>query len=237
VDGEAVTYLKLTLAEQNNTDDMIRLANELGGVSLALIEAAEFIEENGMALREYLELLGREKAKDVDTAMRFGGRHDTETWSRLNARSPTMADLERAVMNWPTVPSTDRSRTAQDPGYGPYKSVKVATADNGEQDKPSGVILFKAVSSFIDLGLEGRLKGINIFASELVQSLSPDIPGVSEGREFVVAVVQLALRAYSYSLEQRTRPERGSDERKAAQFIWQQSQYVVDTFPWQHDHA
>jgi hypothetical protein len=82
----------------------------------------------------------------------------------------------------------------------------------------------RTLSSFVDLGMDGRVRGINIFASDLVQSLSPEIPGVVEGRELVVTVVQLALRAYSYSLEQRTRPDRRSDEHKAAHFIRQQSQ-------------
>lgn len=123
-----------------------------------------------------------------------------------------------------TARSTDPSRTTKDSGYGSYESGSIVQEIIEEQQEASDLQSIRTLSSFVDLGLDGRLRGINIFASDLAQSLSPDIPEVVEGRELVVVAVQDALRAYSYSLEQQNRPSKLSDERKAAHFIRQQSQ-------------
>jgi len=135
-----------------------------------------------------------------------------------------IAQIERKMIGPSAVAHTDPSRTTKDSGYGSYESCSVVQEDIDQRKEPSDTQSIKTLSSFIDLGLEGRLKGINIFASELIQSLSPDIPEVVEGRDLVVSAIQDALRTYSYSMEQQTWFDGTSDERKAARFIRQQSQ-------------
>lgn len=228
---EARSYLELRLAEQDANGFMFHLASELGGIPLALTQVAEFIEESGMALREYLELLRLEKTKSADTSLRLGGRNAVDP-AILNSErafdvvglTRRIAESERIKMDSATAQSTDPSRTAKDSGYGSYESGSILQEDIEEQKEASDLQSIRTLSSFVDLGLDGRLRGINIFASDLAQSLSPDIPEVVEGRELVVFAVQDALRAYSYSLEQQNRPSKLSDERKAAHFIRQQSQ-------------
>ena len=134
-------------------------------------------------------------------------------------------------MDSATARSTDPSRTAKDSGYASHESGSILQEDIEEQkeasdlqSKASDLQSIRTLSSFVDLGPDGRLRGINIFASDLAQSLSPDISEIVEGRELVIVAVQDALRAYSYSLEQQNRPIKLSDERKAAHFVRQQSQ-------------
>jgi hypothetical protein len=123
-----------------------------------------------------------------------------------------------------TDPHLAPSHTVKDSGYGSYGSASVVQKDTKVQGKAADMRSVRTISSFADLGPGGRLRSINIFASDLVQSLSPDISEVVEGRELVVAAIQDALRAYSYSLEQQSRPDKLSDEREAAHFVRQQSQ-------------
>ena len=229
--AEAISYLEVRLAEQVDKGDMVYLARELGGIPLALTQATECMEESGMALREYLELLPVEKAKEPDTTMELEGLRvinpATVKFKRpLDAVDLTtsIAERVRTEMDLATVRRTDPSSTAKDSGYGSYESGSIVEEDVEEQEETSDVQSVRTLSSFVDLGLDGRLRGINIFASDLAQSLSPDIPEVVEGRELVVVAVQDALRAYSYSLEQQKRPSKLSDERKAAHFVRQQSQ-------------
>lgn len=230
-DGEAVSYLKLRLAGQSHAGDLIHLAKELGGIPLALTEAAAFIEESGMALREYLELLRLEKAKEADTTLAIGGNNAVDL-TMPNGGQPfdaleltrRIAIRQRAETGSLTARSTDPSRTVKDSGYGSNESGSIVQEGIQEQKEASDLQSIRTLSSFVDLGLDGRLRGINIFASDLAQSLSPDIQEIVEGRELVVFAVQDALRAYSYSLEQQNRPSKLSDERKAAHFIRQQSQ-------------
>ena len=229
-EAEAVLYLKLRLAEIE-TSDMVRLARELYGIPLALTRAAECMEESGMASGEYLELLHVGKAREAERAMKFGGRRAVYQTMAKFIQPSDAVDLTRRVaervrtnMDSATARRTDPSSTAKDSGYGSYESGSIAKEDVEEQEETSDVQSVRTLSSFVDLGLDGRLRGINIFASDLAQSLSPDIPEVVEGRELVVLAVQDALRAYSYSLEQQNRPGKLSDERKAAHFVRQQSQ-------------
>ena len=232
-EAEAISYLKLRPVEIDVEieSDMVCLARELVGIPLALTQATECMEESGITLRQYLELLRVEKARDVDRVMGFGAR---------GALNPTMVEFERPLdavdltrriaervrttMDSATARRTDPSSIAKDSGYGSYESGSIVQEDVEEQEKASDLQSVRTLSSFVDLGLDGRLRGINIFASDLAQSLSPDIPEVVEGRELVVLAVQDALRAYSYSLEQQNRPGKLSDERKAAHFVRQQSQ-------------
>lgn len=228
---EAISYLEVRLAEQIDKGDMVRLARELGGIPLALTQATECMEESGIALREYLELLRVEKAKECDTAMESGAQGAVNP-SMAKFKQPSDAvDLPRRIaeglrtnMDSATARRTDPSSIAKDSGYGSYDSGSLVKENVEEQEKASDLQSVRTVSSFVDLGLDGRLRGINIFASDLAQSLSPDIPEVVEFREQVVVAVQDALRAYSYSLEQQNRPLKLSDERKAAHFVRQQSQ-------------
>ena len=287
LEEEAILYLKLRLAEQIDINDTVCLARELGGLPLALTQAAECMEESGMALREYLELLQLEKAKVASSNMkldlpsvirpervkfkRFRDAVDLsrriEESVRTNMDSATarrtdpsstaedsghgpcdtgsitrppivkfewpfhavyltrrVAERVRKNMDSATARRTDPSSTAKDSGYGSYESGSIVKEDVEEQEEIPDVQSIRTLSSFVDLGLDGRLRGINIFASDLAQSLSPDIPEVVEGRELVVLAVQDALRAYSYSLEQQSRLGKLSDERKAAHFVRQQSQ-------------
>jgi hypothetical protein len=233
--AEAVSYLSLFGPEpggQNSMAAMIYLAFELGGQPLALKQAARYILENGITPREYLGLLQLLRAKEEEAeAMRI---------KRLSIVDPTIVRSERAVdiialtrkigdsvpvkTHLATVQRTDPSRTTKDSGYGSYEPSSVVQEDVEGQEETADVMSVKTLSSFVDLGLDGRLRDINIFASDLVQSLSPDISEVVEGRELVVAAIQDALRAYSYSLEQQSRLDKTSDERKAAHFVRQQSQ-------------
>ena len=135
-----------------------------------------------------------------------------------------IAERERAKMDSATARYTDPSSIAKDSGYGSYESGSIVQEDVEEQQEASDSQSVRTLSSFVDLGLNGRLRAISIFASDLAQSLSPDIPESVEGRELVVVAVQDALRAYSYSLEQQNRPSKLSDECKAVRFVRQQSQ-------------
>lgn len=218
-DTEAAWFLELRLAEQSKAGDLYRLAKELGGLPLVLTQAAAVIRKSGMTLTEFLELLQLEKAKEADTTLGLGG-HSADV-VELTRR---VAESERTKMYSATARSTDPSRAAKDSGYASRESGSIVQEDIEEQKETSDLQSIRTLSSFVDLGLDGRLRGINIFASDLAQSLSPDIPEVVEGRELVVIAVQDALRAYSYSLEQQNRPSKLSDERKAAHFIRQQSQ-------------
>lgn len=228
---EAVSYLKLRVADQTAMGEMNRLARELDGRPLALSQAMDLIEESGMMLREYLELLRLEKAKEVNTTLELVGRSAVDPEMVYAEQSFDVAGLtrriaerERAKMDSATARCTDPSSIAKDSGYGSYESGSIVQEDVEEQQEASDLQSFRTLSSFVDLGLDGRLRGINIFASDLAHSLSPDIPEVVEGRELVIVAVQDALRAYSYSLEQQNRPSKLSDERKAAHFVRQQSQ-------------
>ena len=71
---EAVLYLQLRVAKHTTIDEMGRLARELDGSPLALSQAMDLIEESGMMLREYLELLRLEKAKEITTTLGLVGR-------------------------------------------------------------------------------------------------------------------------------------------------------------------
>lgn len=228
---QAVSYLKLRFAEQIDMGDVNDLVHELDGRPLALSQAADFIEERDMALGEYVKLLQLVKRKTADTINGLrdrSGVHSTmaEDEQPLDAVILTrrIAEIERAKMDSATVRYTDRSRTTKDSGYGSYESGSIAQEAVEEQEEAFDSKSIRTLSSFVDLGLDGRLRGINIFASDLAQSLSPDIPEIVQSRELVIVAVQDALRAYSYSLEQQNRPSKLSDERKAAHFVRQQSQ-------------
>ncbi|GAB7326961.1 hypothetical protein MBLNU13_g10914t3 [Cladosporium sp. NU13] len=228
---EAISFIKAKLADRN--DDVVNrlahVADIVNHLPLALEQALGMVPGSSVTASNLLERLLAIDEHDTLGIKRPLSVGPEET-SHEDATDPWLpvAEPESTKTSSFTISYTDPSRTAQDSGYGSYESASVVKADNEEQDGASDVRSISTVSSFIDLGLEGRLKGINIFASDLVQSLSPDTPGVVEGRELVVAVVQLALRAYSYSLEQRTRPDRTSDERKAAHFIRQQSHDIAE---------
>jgi hypothetical protein len=226
---QAVSYLRLRFAEQADIGDMTRLARELDGRALALSQAADFIEEIDMELGEYVELLRLEKGKQADKTMGWSAADPkmSENTQPFDAVDLTrrIAEGERAKTDSATVAYTDPSRTTKDSGYGSYESGSIAQeAVVEEQEEAFDLKSIRTLSSFVDLGLDGRLRGINIFASDLARSLSPDICEIVEGRELVVVAVQDALRAYSYSLEQQNRPSKLSDERKAAHFVRQQSQ-------------
>jgi hypothetical protein len=228
---EAVSYLKLKLVEHATLDEMNQLTYELHGIPLAMCQAVEFIEKSGMALREYLDLLRLEKEKEVTITLGLVGRSAadpemvyTEQCFDVISLTRRIAERERAKMDSATARYTDHSGIAKDSGYGSYESGSIVQEEVEEQQEASDLQSVRTLSSFVDLGLDGRLRGINIFASDLAQSLSPGIPEVVESRELVVVAVQDALRAYSYSLEQQNRPSKLSDERKAAHFVRQQSQ-------------
>jgi len=211
---------------------MFRLARELDGRALALSQAADFIEERDMALGEYVELLRLEKRKDADPTMKSRDCSAADPTMALSNHpfdavelTRRIAEGERAKTDAATVTYTDPSRTTKDSGYGSYESGSIVQEEAvEEQEEAFDLKSIRTLSSFVDLGLDGRLRGINIFASDLARSLSPDISEIVEGRELVVIAVQDALRAYSYSLEQQNRPSKLSDERKAAHFVRQQSQ-------------
>jgi hypothetical protein len=227
---QAVSYLKLRFAEQTDKKAMIHLAYELDGRPLALSQAADLIEESGITPGEYLELLQLEKAKEA--AMRLKGSSAVDP-TTLDYKRPfdaveltrRLAEGQRARNDSASVRHTDPSRTTKDSGYGSYESGSILQENIEDQEEEAfDLKSIRTLSSFVDLGLDGRLRGINIFASDLAQSLSPDIPEIVESRELVIIAVQDALRAYSYSLEQQNRFSKLSDERKAAHFIRQQSQ-------------
>jgi hypothetical protein len=229
---QAIAYFKQRFGEQTDLGDMFRLARELDGRALALSQAADFIEERDMALGEYVELLRLEKRKDADPAMKSRDCSAADPTMALSKHpfdavelTRRIAEGERAKTDAATVAYTDPSRTTKDSGYGSYESGSIVQEEAvEEQEEAFDLKSIRTLSSFVDLGLDGRLRGINIFASDLARSLSPDICEIVEGRELVVIAVQDALRAYSYSLEQQNRPSKLSDERKAAHFVRQQSQ-------------
>jgi hypothetical protein len=204
---EARSYLKRRLAEPDTigTD----FASELGSTPLALTQVAELIEESGMTLRKYIDLLRLESEWPLDP----------------NDLARMIAERAQTKMEPATARRTDPSTTAKDSGYGSYESGSIVQEGIEEQEEEaSDLQSVRTLSSFVDLGVDGRLRGINIFARDLAQSLSPDIPELVGGRKLLVIAVQDALRAYSYSLEQQNRPSKLSDESKAAHFVRQQSQ-------------
>ena len=229
---QVIAYFKQRFGEQTDLGDMFRLARELDGRALALSQAADFIEERDMALGEYVELLRLEKRKDADPTMKSRDCSAADPTMALSNHpfdavelTRRIAEGERAKTDAATVTYTDPSRTTKDSGYGSYESGSIVQEEAvEEQEEAFDLKSIRTLSSFVDLGLDGRLRGINIFASDLARSLSPDISEIVEGRELVVIAVQDALRAYSYSLEQQNRPSKLSDERKAAHFVRQQSQ-------------
>jgi len=225
---EALSFIKAKLPDRNNDDDidfLARLARWSDRSPHTLSRLLGMIQERSATVNDLLERLSAVDEQDTPSIKRWPFiatdkvSHGDVASTRGPATEPGSMKTSSA-----TVPYTDLSRTTKDSGYGSQEAARVIIEDNEEQDGASDARSIKTVSSFVDFGMEGRLRGINIFASDLVQSLSPEIPGVAEGRELVVTVVQLALRAYSYSLEQRTRPKKTSDERRAAHFIRQQSQ-------------
>lgn len=230
---EAVSYLKLRIAEHNAMGDMVQLARAVDGEPMALSRAAYRFGTSGMALGEYAKKVQLEREKWAYETSWFGGRSAIDPMMVESKRPLDAADLtrkavegERAKVGPALVPPPEPSRTAQDSGYGSYESGSIVQEVIKEQEKAPDSQSVRTLSSFVDLGPDGRLRGINIFASHLAQSLSPDISEVVEGRELVITAVQDAVRAYSYSLEQQDRPSKLSDERKAAHFVRQQSQYV-----------
>jgi hypothetical protein len=91
-----------------------------------------------------------------------------------------------------------------------------------KQKEDSKVRSVAAVPSFVDLGLGGWLSPVDIFASDLVQSLSLDTSkAVGDQGPMALALCD-ALRVYSYSLEQQKEPEEFAEE--VARFVRLQSQ-------------
>ena len=175
----------------------------------------------------------RERAKPDSGTVRYtdASRASKDSGYKTNSATVPSIDPGRTTKDSgyktdsSTAPYTDPSRTTKDSSYELYDSGSVVQEEAvEEQEEAFDLKSIRTLSSFVDLGLDGRLRGINIFASHLALSLSPDISEIVEGRELVVVAVQDALRAYSYSLEQQNRPSKLSDERKAAHFVRQQSQ-------------
>jgi hypothetical protein len=216
---EAMEYLKPRLASYSY-DDLTRLVAVLEGRPLTLDQAARDIRMKRMALPQYLKHLQRtQNANESDSESDSPGRT-----LKVLSQTTEVAESERVKTNSAKTQHKGPSRATKDSGYGSYESGNIVQEDAEEQTKASDVRSIKTLSSFVDLGLDGRLRGIGIFASDLVQGLDPDVPEVVDCRELVVAAVRDALRAYSYSLEQQNRPDRLSDQRKATHFIRQQSQ-------------
>jgi hypothetical protein len=228
---EALSFLRAKISDWNfGDDDMDRLAR---GVNVLLHRSPlEFVQMLRIVQKRLVTvkcLLKELSAMNEQVTPRYMSWLTAEPYeiSHADAASPWLlfAETRSAKANSATVSYVDPSRTAKDSGYGSYESGSIVQEGTEEQkEEASELISVRTLSSFVDLGLHGRLRGINMFASDLVQSLSPDIAEIVEGRELVVVAVQDALRAYSYSLEQQNRFSKLSDERKAAHFIRQQSQ-------------
>jgi hypothetical protein len=233
-EDKAVSWI-MSLSAQQGDNDVDSCADLYDG--LPLTSTHVFISDgkisSTLTLEAYVEgYLASNDSKDVDRLklLRWLSTHQSRRTltNPTNSESRKFMPAETGVMEIgiATDKHTEPSHTAKDSGYGSYATGSVLQRDVQEQEEASDtdVRSTKTLSSFVDLGLDGRLRGINIFASDLVQSLSPDIQEVAEGRELMVAAIQDALRAYSYSLEQQNRPDRMPDERKAAHFVRQQSQ-------------
>lgn len=202
----AKRYLEARLAAKEGDDVVLQLAQEMEGIPKALALAANCIRDTKIDPGDYLELFRKRKAIDlisdpVSVTMELGQRVLPTRWS-------VVTQLANA------------NRTIEDGTYGSGRSEQ---QDNEKLNVSSEIRSGMAISSFVDIGLGGWLRGIEVFASDLVQCLSPDIPNVVGDSDMVTAAVQDALRVYSYSLEQQEQPEKLSDEQKAAHFVRQQS--------------
>lgn len=159
-----------------------------------------------------------------------------------------MAIVQKVSGSGNAVPS-DPSRVTKDSGYVSCQPDSVTTKNTGavgrllvegstfaaskldntvqEDAKELGadaeLLSLRTLSSYVDLGLQGRLRGIEFFVRDIVDSLSLDIPDIVEDRKLVAESIQDAVRLYSYALEKETRLLHASDERKAAVFVRQES--------------
>lgn len=228
---EALSFIRTKFSDRNFGDsDMDHLARGVNVLlhrsPLEFVQMLRIVQERLVTVKHLLKEVSAMNEQDTPRYMSWLAAEPYGI-SYGGAASPWLLFTEtRSTKASPaTVSYADPSRTAKDSGYSSYESGSIVQDGIEEQEEEvSDLISVRTLSSFVDLGLHGRLRGINMFASDLAQSLSPDIAEIVEGRELVVVAVQDALRAYSYSLEQQNRLGKLSDERKAAHFIRQQSQ-------------
>jgi hypothetical protein len=206
-------YGRDSVIGEDMTDAVGDVVDLVDCMPLAIVQVAGFMMNGNLSPKDIVERFADIKgntSEDYPLLKHLTERRGTDS-EGYQTRSEVDTAKDSGYVSGPTLASS----------HGDAQTLTLSPME--EIHEGNDLQSIRSLATLVDLGEDHRIRGIGMFALNIVDSINPDISDATHDHNEARLTIQEALEAFSYSVERDDQFPQRSLERQASTFVRQQN--------------